>query len=186
MKIYPKIILWFLIFTFSHGLFSLYGKDSESTSHSLRIIIPKVVLLDIESANTKNITLKMNSPSEAGEPLISAIDNRLWLNVTSIVESGSPTNITARIDDQISGIDLNVKSEPYSGSGYGKWGTTQPTIILNTIDQAIVSGIKSGISGNGANNGFNIKYIAQTNDPNYGEIVSSGNNAVTVTYTLTQ
>lgn len=164
----------------------LYGEDSESASHDLRIIIQKVVLMDIESASTKNIILKMDSPSEAGDPLISAVDNRLWLNVTSVIESGNPTNITARIDEQISGIDLKVKSEPFSGSGYGKWGTTLPTVTLNTTDQAIVSGIKSGISGNGPNNGFNLKYIAQTNNSNYGTIVSSKNNSVEVTYTLTQ
>ena len=35
-------------------------------------------------------------------------------------------------------------------AGYGKWGTPQSMITLNSTDQVLVSGIKSGISGDGA------------------------------------
>ena len=43
----------------------------------------------------------MKSPQEAGDPLESTLNNNIWLNVTSIVESGSARNITAKINDTV-------------------------------------------------------------------------------------
>ena len=67
--------------------FLIFGNDDKDDIHTIRILIPKIALLDIESVNAQNITLKMLSPSESGDPLMSASDNRIWLNVTSVIES---------------------------------------------------------------------------------------------------
>ena len=176
-----RLTVLFLLLTITS---LIYGK-SNSATHSIRIIIQKVALLDIESATSKNLTLKMASPQEAGEALISASDNRIWLNVTSVVESGNARNITVKIDEQLAGINLKVVSDAYTGSGYGSRGSPQPEITLTPFDQILISGIKSSKTGDGAYNGFNLKYIAQSNDTNYGKITSTEGNDITVTYTLT-
>jgi len=177
-----RIALVFLLFS---NTFLIFADDEKDDIHTVRIIIPKVALLDIESVNTKNITLKMVSPSEPGDPLMSASDNRIWLNVTSVIESGNDRTITVKIDKPLTGIYLKVLSGAYSGTGFGSWGTPQPEITLKQMDQTLVSGIKTGETGNGANNGYNLQYLAQSNNANYGDITSTSGKSITVTYTLT-
>ena len=164
----------------------LISKDSGNGSHSIKIVIPKIALLAIESEITKNIALKMIPPIEAGNPMQGSSDNSIWLNVTSIVNSGNTRNISVKIDEPINGIDLNIVSSPYSGSGFGSWGTPNSEITLTTNDQTLVSGITNGVSSQGPYNGYNLKYSAINNNSNYGKITSSSADEVTVTYTLTQ
>lgn len=180
-----KIRLILILFVFA-GIAFLYSDDDKDDIHTVKIIIPKVALLDIESGDAKDITLKMVAPEEAGNPLLGATDDRIWLNVTSVVETGNTRSITVKIDEPQDGIDLKVISDTYSGSGYGSWGTPQPLIILNTTDQNLVTGIKSGESGDGIHSGFNIKYIAEANNSEYGKITSNTNKDIIVIYTLTQ
>jgi len=174
--------LIFLFFTFTC---LLYSKDTNNTSHTIRVIIPKIAKLDIESASSNNITLEMLSPSEPGNSLESTTDNSIWLNISSVAESDNVRDITVKVNKPIEGIDINVASDVFSGSGYGSWGSPLPQITLSANDQTLISGIKSGISGNGIFNGFNLKYSAQIADSNYGNINSSENKDITVTYTLT-
>ena len=178
----PNFIIVVVIFIIA--LF-IYGDDEKDDLHTISIIIPKIALLDIESVNSKNVKLKMEAPQEAGDPLISATDDRIWLNITSVVERGNARNITVKISENIDGIDLKIMSEPYAGSGYGSWGTPQPMITLNTADQNLVMGIKSGETGDGAHNGYNLKYVAQSNNTDYGMITNNNTKDITVTYTLT-
>ena len=163
----------------------LDGKDINHASHTISIVIPKIALLDIESVNTNNITLQMISPIETGDHLISATDNNIWLNVSSVIESGKARDITVKLDEPVQGIDLRVASDIYSGSGYGEWGTPQPEISLSQYDQLLVSNLKSGITGNGTFNGFNLRYLAQSIDSDYENINSTMGKDITVTYTLT-
>ena len=181
MKINFKILATLLILGFT----LIFCADDNKDIHTIRIVVPKVALLDIESENTRNITLKMVAPQEAGDALLSASDDRIWLNVTSIVESGNPRDITVRIDEPLDGIDLKVLSESYSGSGVGSWGTPQPMLNLNTADQTLVSGIKSGETGDGAFNGYNIKYVAESNNSDFSKIAGKTNREIVVIYTLT-
>lgn len=161
------------------------AKDNSAANHTVTIFIPKIALLDIESVTPQNITLTMASPSEAGDPILSNTDNNLWLNVTSITTSGNARDISVKIDAPINGLDLKVVSNAHSGSGFGSWGSPQPELILTTADQTLVSGIKSGYTVNGANNGFNLKYTVKSNNSKYGDITSTAGNNITVTYTLT-
>lgn len=162
----------------------LIADDDKDDLHTVRIVIPKVALLDIESENLNNITLKMIAPDEAGNTLSGATNDQIWLNVTSVVEIGNSRNITVRLNKQVEGINLKVLSEPYSGQGYGSWGTPQPMVTLNSADQVLISGIKSGETSIGAHHGYNLKYVAQSNDANFGKITNNDIDIV-VTYTLT-
>ncbi len=170
-----------IIITSTH----LIPKDDGGDYHTVTIIIPNIALLDIESVTSKDITLTMSSPSEAGNPILSNVDNNLWLNVTSIIGSGNTRDISVKIDAPINGLDLKVVSNEHSGSGFGSWGTSQPGLILTSSDQTLVSGIKSGYTMDGANNGFNLKYTVISNYLMNGEITSTTGDNITVTYTLT-
>ena len=175
-----------LVFLFFTLACLLYSKDINNASHTISVVVPKIAMLDIESNISNDITLEILSPSEAGNSLPSATNNNLWLNVTSVAASGNFRDITVKINKPVKGIDIKVVSDTYSGLGYGSWGTPLPQITLSPNDQTLISGIKSGISGDGIFNGFNLKYSAQIADSNYGNISSSNNKDITVTYTLTQ
>jgi len=182
-RIHNIIRLSFVIIIISGTL--LISNDNSGANHTVTIVIPKIALLDIESVTSKDITLTMASPLEAGDPLLSNINNNLWLNVTSVITSGNTRDISVKIDAPINGLDLKVVSNAHSGSGFGSWGVPQPELILTTADQTLVSGIKNGYTMDGANNGFNLKYTVKSNNSMYGEITSTTGNNITVTYTLT-
>ena len=162
----------------------LYTGDSNIASHSIKIIVPEVALSDIEAKASKDISLLFISPSEAGEPISSNSDNNLWLNVTSIVTKGESRNITVKIIETIPGLDLVVSSSNYQGSGYGYWGTPTSELSLSTIEQILVNGIKTGITNNSYNNGYNLKYKAVLDNTKLNELVSIDGRDVTVTYTI--
>lgn len=164
----------------------LLSQDKPNDKHTVTIVVQKVAMLDIESPTSKNLILTMTSPTEAGDRTLNSIDDKIWLNVTSVVGPGDTRDISVKINEPVSGVDLNVVSDAYSGSGFGLWGTPQNELTLTQLDQILVSGIKSGESGDGANNGFNLKYIAKSNNSKYGEITSTPGNDITVTYTLTR
>ncbi len=182
MKQINRLLIALLVVSISIG----YSQDSNSDNHSVTIVIPQISLLDIEPEGANDITITMTVPAEAGEPLASETDDNLWLNVTSIVASGNTRDISVKIDAPITGLDLKVVSAAYSGSGFGSWGIPQTEIILTAIDQTLVSGIKSGYTANGANNGYNLTYTAEPDaSANFGDIVSTVGSDITVTYTLT-
>ena len=178
MKHINRILLAVLVMSIS----AAYSQNSDS--HQVSISIPTIALLDIESAGVNDITLTMTAPSEAGDGLADQTDNSLWLNVTSIVATGNTRDISVSVDAVPAGIDLKVVSAAYSGSGFGSWGSVGGEIKLSTSSQNLVTGIKSGYTLNGENNGYNLTYTATPNTSTFGDL-ESGNTDITVTYTLT-
>ena len=179
MKLINKLLLAVLIV----GISTSYSQDDETDFHNVSISIPTIALLDIESVGGNDITLTMDTPNEAGNALADQTNSSLWLNITSIIASGFENNISVSIDAAITGIDLKVVSAAYSGSGFGSWGTAGSEITLSTASQDLVTGIKSGYTLNGPNNGYNLTYTATPNTSNFGDI-ESGDTDIEVTYTL--
>jgi hypothetical protein len=182
-RIHNTIRLLLVIIFISSTL--LISRDNSGANHTITIIIPKFVLLDIESVPSSDINLTMVSPSEAKDPILSNINDNLRLNVASFFGSGNTRDISAKIDAPLNGLDLKVVSNVYSDSGVGSWEVPQQELILTTADQTLVSGIKSEYKVDGANNGFNLKYTVKSNNSMYGDITSSSEYNITVTYTLT-
>lgn len=182
MKLVNKISIVLLVL----GMTVAFAQDNNSDNHKVSIVIPQIALLDIEPEASKDISISMSAPTEAGDPLSEETDNNLWLNVTSIVSSGATRDISVKIDAPITGLDLKVVSAAYSGAGFGSFGTPQPEVTLSTSDQALVSGIKSGYTADGDGNGFNLTYTASPKaDSEFGDLVATTGTDVTVTYTLT-
>ena len=177
MKQINRILLAVLVLSIS----TAYSQNSDS--HTVSIVIPEIAMLDIESASLNDITLTMVAPGEAGETLADQTDNSLWLNVTSIVASKRTRDISVKINAPITGIDLKVVSA--AGTGFGSWGIPQAEVILAAGDKTLVSGIKSGYTGNGDGYGYNLTYtVSPQADTDFGDLVAETED-ITVTYTLT-
>ncbi len=164
----------------------LISKDNSGASHTIKIVIPKIASLNIESVTSNDITLTMASQSEGGDPILSNINNNLRLNVTSFFGSENAGDISAKIDTPIDDLDLKVVSNARSGSRFGFWGVSQSELILTTADQTLMSGINSGYKVGSANNEFNLKYTIENNYSLYDEMASTTSDNIIVTYTLTR
>jgi hypothetical protein len=180
MKHINRILLAVLVVSISTAY-----SQSNTDNHQVSIVIPEIAMLDIESAGSNDISLTMVAPTDAGETIADQTDNSLWLNVTSIVTSSGTRDISVKLDNAITGLDLKVVSLDYSGSGFGSWGTAQSEIILSSTDQILVDDLRSGYTFNGAGNGYNLTYTASPQaDADFGDLVANTEN-ITVTYTLT-
>ncbi len=96
----------------------LISKDYNSSSHTVTIVIPKTALLNIESDASKNVSSNRTSQLITANRDVRNSDNRIWLDLISIVDSGDTRNITVKIETPISGLDLKVNSENFSGSAF--------------------------------------------------------------------
>jgi hypothetical protein len=181
MKLITRSLLALLVVSVSIG----YSQDSNSDNHTVSIVIPQISLLDIEPEGANDITITMTVPAEAGDPFASETDNSLWLNVTSIVASLQTRDISVSINAAIPGLNLKVVSAAYSGSGFGSWGTVGSELTLSTSSQNLITGIGSGYTGDGANNGYQLTYTAEPDASNFANIESTSSTNITVTYTMT-
>lgn len=180
MKQIKKILLAALVLSIS----TAYSQaDIETDNHNITLAVPQIALLDIESASGIDISVTLVAPEEAGDPMASQTDNSLWLNVTSIVNSGASNNISATINQVVAGLDVKVVAATYSGLGNGYWGTPNSEITLNTSDQTLVNGITSGYTGDGAGNGYQLTYTVDPDETAFDDLEASSPSLV-VTYTL--
>lgn len=182
MKIGRKIQIVLLVLLLTVA----FAQDSNTDNHKVKLIIPQVALLDIESAGSNDIELDMEAPTEAGDKLAEQTDNSLWLNVTSIVSSGNDRDISVKIDNAYAGIDLKVVAAGYSGLGFGGFGSPESELTLTDSDQDLVTGITSGFTVDGATNGYQLTYTAEVDEANFENLLANGvGTDITVTYTLT-
>jgi len=180
MKIVKGILVGILLV----GMSISYAQDTNSDNHLVSIVIPEIALLDIEPQGSKDISISLDAPTEAGDAFADKTDNSLWLNVTSIVSFGDTRNIAVAIDGALDGVDLKVEAASYSGSGFGSWGTPQPEVTLSTSSQNLVTGLKSGYTVNGSNNGYNLTYtVSPIAGASFGDLEAASSD-IQVTYTL--
>ena len=106
-----------------------------------------------------------------------------WINYTSaITENGLSRKITASLSEIIPGVSIKIVALPTSGSGQGILGIPNPEITLNTLSQNLLNGIKGAFTGNGINNGHNLRITLITND--YSALKTLSNKTVMITYTI--
>ncbi|AQX84191.1 hypothetical protein OZ664_10110 [Elizabethkingia sp. HX WHF] len=167
------------------------AQDKNFDSHSIAITIPKVALVDIEPAASKNLTLAFTAPTEAGQPLTAPTPNStLWLNYSSIKSQADTTrNVTVKLTALVPGVDIKVTAAAATGSGGGTLGTPSAQLILSAADQTIITGIGSAYTGDGANNGHNLTYAlnygsAAGSVASYSDLDATATATATVTYTI--
>jgi len=172
MTSFIKILFSLLVLTFD--------ADSFAQTYNVSFTLPQVALMDIEQANS--INLDLTKPTEAGNRLVNPVNNTTkWLNYTSAVASGGSRTITASINQIIPGIDVKLQTAQAIG-GAGALGTPSSQITLSTVPTTIISGIGGAYTGNGIGNGHLLTFSVTPS--NYTNLTTS-NNTVTVTYTIT-
>ncbi len=177
-----KIFFLFALIVFFIGV--SYGQDSDTDGHTVTVGIPEVALVDIEPAASKNISLQYTAPTEAGLALAEATNSDLWLNYSSIRSTANPTrSVTVKVNQVIPGADLKVVASADNGAGDGAVGTPGAELILTTTDQALISGIGSCYTGDGASSGHNLTYSLDLGGT-YADLEAATSSTITVTYTI--
>jgi len=193
-----KLVSIIAALIFTTGL-TMAQNDTNEASHRVGITIPTVALVDVEGANgeASSITLSPSvSGLEAGEAVnfSSATDNSLWLNYTSIVNSGSgnghnPNTNTRSISAKISngslpgGVNLLLTVGSISTGNGTKGHSSASNKALTTSAQDVVTGIGTCYTESGENKGHQLTYSLDMDNGNY-QALTAGSYEVTVQYTI--
>lgn len=166
---------------------SSHAQDTNTDNHTVTIQIPSVALLDLESSASKNFTVGLLAPTEAGENLVGASNSDLWLNYTSVLGSAiTARKVTAEISsghDLLSGLKVAVATGAPAG-GAGDLGTNQNSpleLSQNPVD--VITAIGSAYTGTGASLGHQLTYNVDATAVNFGAL-KQGDVIITITYTL--
>ena len=166
--------------------------DTNENNHNVRITIPEIALINVQSSSGTNIKLGNGSVVEAGQALkIEETDKSIWINYSSIVGSKSDPsrNVTVQISEGIipSALDLFVKADNDAGFGQGKMGKPQNKMqVLTTNPLNIISKIGSSYTGVGVSKGHNIEYLLKLKKEkgSYAQLDFDQSTTVVINYTL--
>ena len=170
----------------------IVDSDNETTSHSVKIEIPTVALIDIEGSDSEAGTINLTPVVEgleagAAVDFSTATDNSLWLNYTSIVSDEKTRNITVALDDEKNlpeGISLVVTAGGIA-SGKGAKGNTSGKVTLSKTAQTLVTGIGSCYTESGHGKGHQLTYALEMNNEKYADLMANDSYTVEITYTIT-
>jgi hypothetical protein len=178
------------------SVFWVQAQDNAAASHRIKLTIPDIALVDVESEGNTEINLVLNAPTEGGEAVQvdQAVNNSLWLNYSSLynqnvaINNGKTRTIYARIVSGTlpPGLILNLQATAASNDGKGQKGTPEGnSVALNTQDQSIIANIGSCYTGSGAGKGHQLNYSIAI-DPAGTGLIDSGldQSLVTIGYTI--
>ena len=165
------------------------AQDGVTATHSLNVTIPVIARLDLEASSSTTVEATFVDTQEAGDDITNPTDNSsLWLNYTSILPTSGVASrtVNVKLSTTIPGVDIKLSAAAASAGGKGTKGTPAGSAItLSASDQALITGIGSAYTVDGANNGHNLTYSFEANDTNFGSIRGSSTaQSATVTYTL--
>lgn len=162
------------------------------TSHSVKIALPEVTLINIVSSTNNVVLLKGEVTTEAGKPVVfNQTDKSIWINYSSII--GSKTEPNRNVSVEISegfvpiGLELAIKVSKDIGLGNGKMGKPieeKQELSHNPI--IIITEIESSNTGVGANKGYNVEYSLSRKNENstFDKIDFNKASSLIITYTL--
>ena len=194
-----KVVLTIAAFLFVTGvtMANTGDNDTNKASHRVGITVPTVALVDVEGAHGEADKINLTpdvSKLEAGEAVnfASATDNSLWLNYTSIVQSGNGNNTKTRdISAEISdgslpgGVSLLLTVGGIS-TGNGTRGTSAAeNKALTSIAQNVITGIGTCYTESGENKGRRLTYTLNMDNGDY-QSLTAGGYEVTVKYTISE
>jgi hypothetical protein len=112
------------------SVFWVQAQDNAAASHRIKLTIPDIALVDVESEGNTEINLVLNAPTEGGEAVQvdQAVNNSLWLNYSSLynqnvaINNGKTRTIYARIVSGTlpPGLILNLQATAASNDGKGQ------------------------------------------------------------------
>jgi len=188
IKIKRSMLCYFLL-----AVSFIYAQtDNNENNHTLRIEIPEVALINVQSSSNTSIKFGGGSVVEAGQALkIDETDNSIWINYSSIVgtQSDPSRNVTIQVSEGTipNGLDLFVKAEKDSGYGGGKMGKPVSKMqLLTSTPLDIVTKIGSAYTGVGPNKGHNIAYTLKLKEEagSYAQLNFDETTTLVINYTL--
>jgi hypothetical protein len=180
-----KVFLTIVSLVFVAGIAIAQTPDTNVATHAVSITVPAVSLIDIEGGTT--ISLNPVAPIEAGLTFTApAANSALWLNLTSIVPASQTRTVNVSMTGTLSeALSVTVQAASPTTSGNGTKGTPAGgALTLTGTDQAIITGIGSGYTGDGGASGFNLTYNLVIDNTQTANLLATTSN-LTVTYTMT-
>lgn len=162
--------------------------DGASDNHKINLSVPAVSLVDIEGSDGNTINLGFTAPTEAGEWLTAPEANSdLWLNLSSTAKGSSTgKSVQAKVTGLPSSFELTVVAAGATNDKKGQVGTPTSTVTLSGTDQNVITGVKTGYTGNGSGKGFQLTYNVSIVDTDSAiEALNNDEVIVTVIYTMT-
>lgn len=164
--------------------------DNATTQVNFNFQIPAISILDIQKTGTDDpISFPLEAPTEAGESFIFPDPNTdQWLNYTVMRElTTTKKKITVKLSAAMPpGLRLKIDAIAASSDGIGTTGTVIPGIFVSLVDQVLINDIGTSATGDGVDNGHNIKYtLLPSSDPEAYSMMTADNwGTKTVTYTM--
>jgi hypothetical protein len=179
------VILFILLFP----AFAFNGRSTgNDTEHKMIITIPEVALLAIHSENTDGAEFNSIAPNIAGGSIQFNQSNQTgnWINYSSVINPNHYRKITATITGEIPpGLILKVNVSECRGKSMGEVGQGHRTVQLSNYPAEIISGIGSGYTGKGVENGHQVLYEIEVNNKDFYNHPQKNNTSVDVVFTLT-
>lgn len=168
-----KLILFFFI------QIACFGQTA-----SISATLTEVAYVSIAPDNSA-FSLTVNTPSLAGAAItVTGNNTAKWINFSSAVPPAVTRTVYAQITSGSvpSGMALKLTISPVNGGGgVGNLGTNVSSINLSTSQQAIISNIGGGYTGQGTGNGYNLKYELVVSD--YSQL-RGGITDLSITFTI--
>lgn len=178
-----------ILFIFLFPIFSFNGRSTgNNTEHKACITIPEVALLAIHSEFADRTEFYSTAPNIAGGIIQINQPNQSgnWINYSSVINRNHFRKITATITGEIPpGLILKVNVSECRGKSMGEVGQGHRSVKLSNNPTEIISGIGSGFTGNGVENGHQVLYDIEINNKDFYTGSPKNNTSVTVVFTLT-
>lgn len=178
-------ILFILLFpAFAHN----GNSTGKTTEHKACITIPEVALLAIHSDNAGGAEFNSIAPNIAGGSIHFNQSNQSgnWINYSSVINPNRYRKITATITGEVPpGLILKVNVSECRGKSMGDVGQGHRTVKLSNYPTEIISGIGSGYTGKGVENGHHVLYEIEVNNKDFYNNSQKNNTSFDVVFTLT-
>ena len=147
----------------------IFGGDQNSNLASVEIL--PFAIVDIETDPSNGISFGVTAADlEAGLPVsggggASGVNEDLWLNFSFRANNYQPARIYVLTNQPIpAGMSIKVQIiNTGTGGDYPK-NPNSNEITLNTSEQVIVYDFGSGYTGDGLNNGYQLRYTIDNTD----------------------
>ncbi|SHJ92341.1 hypothetical protein SAMN04487911_1592 [Arenibacter nanhaiticus] len=176
------------------------NNDDADYAHPFQVTVPEVFIVDVHKADGAEaiaVNFDLNSiTEEAGLYYQDDLSETLWMNYTSVVPgvvgTGATENRTINVKmdgDFPMGLNLVIAAEqPVITNGDGEPGTSVGEVRLGVTagmtDKPIVEAIGSVFTGNGYNNGVELRYSLEKVDGEFEQLYQGVYDS-TITYTIT-
>lgn len=165
-----------------------FAQNSSTTNQVLTLGIPPIALVYAVDSSGLNESISLQLTTNTAGTAITGGTNASFLQLSSIVASGSTNKVQAKIDGVPAGTTLEITaSAPNSGNGDGTFGTAVAgPVTLSTTAQDIITGIGSCYTGTAPLDGYGLQWQWNAGSSgSYSSITSTTNFTTTVTLTIT-